>query len=326
MQIWRGLNAVTPAEGTVVTIGNFDGVHRGHQEVIQQCRSLAAELKLPSVAITFDPHPLTVHRPETPLSLLTSLGDRLDALAALGIDVTAVLDYVESLYSLTAEEFVEQILVKVFHAKAIVLGADAHFGAANTGNVELLGQLGEKFGFQVCVVSDRTDASGRRWSSTWARELVAAGDVALAQQVLGAPHAIRGVVQHGFKRGRELGFPTANVDETCTGIIPADGVYAGWLQLAGTEEKMPAAISVGTNPQFNGQQRTVEAHVLGRSDLDLYGKVITIFFVERLRGMKKFSSLEALLCQMDGDLLRAAQILGVDPATRVNPADVTAGV
>ncbi|EEH63988.1 riboflavin biosynthesis protein RibF [Gleimia coleocanis DSM 15436] len=326
MQIWRGLSSVSAGDGTVVTIGNFDGVHRGHQVVLEECRKMALELGVSSVAITFDPHPLLVHCPQTPVELITSLSDRLIALENTGLDVTAVLEYVPSLYTLTASEFVTEILVKIFHVKAVVLGQDAHFGAGKTGNVDLLNELGRELGFQVKVVADRLGESGRRWSSTWARELLATGDVSGAAEILGAAHTIRGVVQHGFKRGRELGFPTANLDDSCSGIIPADGVYAGWLQLNDSAEKLPAAISVGSNPQFAGQKRTIETHVLGRSDLDLYGKTIVVHFVERLRGMQCFDSLDELLLQMDADLLKASEILEVAPACRVNPAEVTAGV
>lgn len=327
MQIWRGLTKVPTELTSVVTLGNFDGVHRGHQEVISRCVALANRLNANAVAITFDPHPLLVHCPDADLHLITPLEQRLETLAQTGLTATAVLDYVESLYQLTAEEFVTQILLDVFHIQGIVVGQDSRFGAQNSGNVETLRQLGEKYGFAVEIVDDRVGDSGRRLSSTWARELLSVGNVAEAAEVLGHPHFIEGIVQHGFKRGRELGFPTANLDDTCAGIIPADGVYAGWLRFAEPgAQRLPAAISVGTNPQFAGKERTVEAHVLGRADLNLYGQAVVVEFVDRLRGMLKFDSIEGLLEQMDADLVAAAQILKVTPTTRVEPAAVTAGL
>lgn len=326
MQIWRGLGEIPPDLSCVVTLGNFDGVHKGHREVIDRCVQVANQLQVPAVAITFDPHPLVVHRPDTAPELITPLERRLAALESTGLDAVAVLEYVPALYALTAEEFIRQILVGKFHLQAIVVGEDARFGAGNSGNVEFLSSRGRLHNFAVEVVADCVGTSGRRWSSTWARELLNSGDVAQAAQVLGGYHSIHGIVQHGHKRGRELGFPTANLHEDSAGIIPADGVYAGWLTVDGASEKLPAAISVGTNPQFAGVKRTVEAHVLGRSDLNLYGLAVTVEFVERLREMGKFASLEALLLQMDDDLLEAARILGVAPATRVDPAAVTAGV
>ncbi|MCS4484221.1 bifunctional riboflavin kinase/FAD synthetase [Gleimia sp. 6138-11-ORH1] len=327
MQIWRGLGEIPEHLPTVVTIGNFDGVHKGHQEVISRCVALATRLEATSVAITFDPHPLLVHRPDADFRLITPLEQRLDTLAETDLDATAVLAYVESLYTLTAEEFITQVLLEKFHIRGIVVGEDARFGANNSGNVNTLEAFGKKYGFAVEVVKDKVGQTGRRLSSSWARELLSLGNVSAAAEVLGHPHFIEGIVQHGFKRGRELGFPTANLDETSAGIIPADGVYAGWVRLAETsDERLPAAISVGTNPQFSGKTRTIEAHVLGRADLDLYGQAVVVEFIDRLRGMKKFDSLEGLLEQMDNDLLAAANILGVEPATRVEPTAVTAGL
>lgn len=326
MQVWRGLGEIPAGLSCVVTLGNFDGVHRGHREVIGRCVQLARELQVPAVAITFDPHPLTVHRPDMALELIAPLERRLSALESMCLEAVAVLEYVPSLYTLTAEEFVQKILLNVFHLQAIVVGEDARFGAGNTGNVDFLYSQGRLHNFAVEVVADCVGASGRRWSSTWVRELISRGEVAQAAEILGNYHAIHGVVQHGHKRGRELGFPTANLHEDSAGIIPADGVYAGWLRVDGESEKLPAAISVGTNPQFSGVNRTVEAHVLGRSDLNLYGLAVTVEFVAHLREMKKFASLEEMLMQMDSDLLVASQILGVSPATRVDPAAVTAGL
>ena len=178
------------------------------------------------------------------------------------------------------------------------------------------------------MVTDIQAPEGRRWSSSWVRELLAEGDVAGAARVLGHLHRIRGTVEHGFKRGRALGFPTANLHDGIEGVVPADGVYAGWVvrSVPGTEsaEFLPAAISVGTNPHFDGIDRTVEAHVLGRSDLNLYGERIAITFVSRIRPMLSFDSLDGLLTQMDEDLRRTAYILGIAVSTRIDPGAVTA--
>jgi riboflavin biosynthesis protein ribF len=178
------------------------------------------------------------------------------------------------------------------------------------------------------TVTDIEAPEGRRWSSSWVRELLATGDVSGAARVLGHLHRIRGTVCHGFKRGRTLGFPTANLSQEVEGVIPADGVYAGWVVRAvpGTQsaEFLPAAISVGTNPQFNGEERTVEAHVLGRSDLNLYGERIAVTFVSRIRPMLSFDNVDGLLRQMDDDLRQTASVLGIGVAGRVDPDSVTA--
>jgi riboflavin kinase/FMN adenylyltransferase len=327
MTVWRSLEEIPPNMRSVATIGNFDGVHRGHQKLARTCVDRAREREAVAVAITFYPHPVQVHAPEADLRLITTLEDRLDALAGYGIDATLVLEYNEDLYSQTPREFIEQI-VKHLGVMGIVVGEDVKFGKGNAGDINTMRELGEEFGFEVFALDDIESEEGRRWSSSWIRDLLKEGDVKGAARVLGRPHRIRGIVQHGAKRGRELGFPTANLDENADGVIPADGVYAGWLirrvegQPAGVF--MPAAISVGTNPQFDGESRTVEAHVLGRSDLNLYGEEVAISFIERLRGMTSFDSVDELLLQMDDDIRNAASILGVAVSGRVDPAAVTA--
>lgn len=327
MTTWRGLAEIPAGVRCVATIGNFDGVHRGHQQILRTCAQMAKEKDALAVAITFFPHPVQVHAPERNLSLITTLEDRLDALAGAGIEATLVLDYNEALYRQTPREFISHIS-QALGLVGMVVGEDMKFGAHNSGDLQTLRELGEEFNFEVGCVPDIVDENGVRWSSSWVRQLLNEGNVAAAARVLGRPHRIRGIVQHGFKRGRELGFPTANLDSNCNGVIPADGVYAGWLtrwvegQPAGVF--LPAAISVGSNPQFGGQERTVEAHVLGRSDLNLYGEEIAISFIERLRGMMKFESVDELLEQMDDDIRDAAAILGVAVAGRVDPASVTA--
>lgn len=331
MEVWRSTDDV-PADlrGSVVTIGVFDGVHRGHRAVIAETVRQAHELGVPSVVLTFDPHPGSVHNPDSEIPLVISLEDRLHLLEALGVDAAFVQHYTLDYAQASAEEFVRDQLVGQLRAAAVVVGEDVRFGRANSGDGRLLTQLGEELGISVTLVDDLEDpGSGRRWSSTWLRELLDDGNVKGATKVLGRLHRLQGTVVHGHKRGRELGFPTANLQASSAGVVPQDGVYAGWLvrTVPGTPavENLPAAISIGTNPQFDGEKRTVEAHVLGRSDLDLYGEEVSIDLVAWLRPMLAFDTVEALLDQMDEDLRQSALALGVPVSGRVDPAEVTAG-
>ncbi|GAA4286746.1 bifunctional riboflavin kinase/FAD synthetase [Georgenia daeguensis] len=331
MQVWRGAGEVPADLGpTVATLGIFDGVHRGHQVVLAATVAEAEAAGLTSVAVTFDPHPATVHRPEEPFVLISSLTDRLERLAGTGLDAVLVLDYTLEFARATPEEFVRRYLVELLHAHVVVVGEDVRFGRANTGDRRTMAELGRRLGFGVEIIEDIAHpGTGRRWSSTWVRELLAEGDVAGAAHVLGRPHRVRGVVVHGAKRGRELGYPTANLHADDLGVVPADGVYAGWLIRPehaphdGTSKRLPAAVSVGTNPTFHGVERTVEAYVLGRTDLDLYGEEVVVELVERLRPMVAFDGIPALLDQMADDVVRSAQILGV-PAPQVPGPQVPA--
>lgn len=334
MKLWRSLSEVPGNQRSVVTVGNFDGMHRGHQKLVELAVQRARQLQVEAVGLTFDPHPRRVHRPDQKTYMIMTLQQRLEAMAAAGLDATLVAHYDKSLYTMSAEEFAFAYLVDRLGALEVVVGQDFKFGQNNRGNVESLREYGEKYGFRVLIVPDIQDERGRRWSSSWVRELLDAGDVEQAARVLRRSPRITGVVQHGDKRGRLLGFPTANLLADGEVLAPADGVYAGWLVLdvagqpvEGTrdaETYLPAAISVGTNPQFDGKTRTVEAHVLGRGDLNLYGREVTVVFVRRLREMMKFDDVEVLKQQMDMDLLNTAAALGVRPAGRVDPASVTA--
>ena len=329
MQIWRKPSDIpSDVTGTIVTIGVFDGVHKGHKAILAQTVSKAKELGLLPVALTFDPHPRTVHQPAAVTHLVTSLSDRLNRLESAGIKAVYVQHYTLEYASISPREFVFDQLARDLRAKAVVVGQDVRFGAGNSGDGAQLLELGREAGIAVTIMDDQRSDTGRRWSSTWVRELLEKGDVAEAGRVLGRPHRIRGVVEHGFQRGRELGFPTANLSGDDLGEIPADGVYAGWLVRdvpdSRATEYLPAAISVGTNPQFDGERRTVEAHVLGRSDLNLYDQPIAIDFISRLRPMVKMDSVEELLAQMDEDLREAAEVLAVPVPRRIDPAEVTA--
>lgn len=328
IKVWhRPEDIPSDLAGTVVTIGVFDGVHKGHRAVLKETVRQAKERGLASVALTFDPHPATVHS-KVNVHLVSTLDDRIDRLAAAGISAVYVQKYTLEYAKSSPREFVERQLVGELKAHAVVVGEDVRFGCHNAGDGAVLVELGAELGIDVTLVSDLTAPEGRRWSSTWVRELLASGDVAGAARVLGRRHRIRGEVVHGFQRGRAIGFPTANLTGDNLGEVPADGVYAGWLvrsvEGAPAAEYLPAAISVGTNPHFAGRDRTVEVHVLGRSDLNLYGEPIAVDFVEYLRPMLSFDSLEGLLDQMDEDLRSTAEILGVPTAGRVDPAAVTA--
>ena len=334
MQVWRAPEDIPADLGkTVLTIGVFDGVHRGHHGVLSETVKQAKERGLMSVALTFDPHPAVVHHPENPVHLIATLDDRLDRLAAAGIEAVYVQHYTVEYAQASPREFVERQVVEQLHAGLVVVGEDARFGKNNAGDGAALRAYGTELGFDVVLLPDLGEPASpghapQRFSSTRVREALAAGDVTEAAHILGRPHRLRGTVVHGYQRGRELGFPTANLSGDNLGEVPADGVYAGWLvrRVPGTKasEYLPAAISVGTNPQFHGVERTVEAHVLGRADLNLYGEPIAVDFVERLRPMLAFTSVEELVAQMDDDLRATAEVLGVPPAGRVNPAEVTA--
>jgi len=292
--------------GCVVSIGVFDGVHRGHQSLLGVARSRADEVGVPLVAVTFDPHPMAVVGPRVAPPSLASIDRRIELLRRGGADAVRVLAFDEAMSMLTPEDFVADILVGELHAKDIVVGADFRFGHKALGNVAVLQTLGRRMGFTVTsvpLVGDEIE----RWSSTHARALVEGGDLERATDVLGRYYAIDGTVVHGDHRGRELGYPTANLAWVDHPVVPADGVYAGWVH-AGSQ-RWPAAISVGTNPQFDGRDHRVEAYVLDRDDLDLYGHAISVGFVRRLRGQRTFESVAALIAQMGVDVTRARDLL-----------------
>ncbi|YAL82230.1 bifunctional riboflavin kinase/FAD synthetase [Dermacoccaceae bacterium W4C1] len=297
---------------TVVTLGNFDGVHRGHRTVLSRVVAEAAARGLRSVAVTFEPHPLQVLHPDKAPTPLTDISRRVQLLAGTGLDAVVILPFDRELAAQSPEEFVRSCFVQGLHAQAVIVGQDTRFGAGNVGDIDTLRELGESFGFDVIALQDA--GPGTRWSSTQVRSLLDQGRVDEAADVLGRPHDVHGVVVHGLQRGRDLGFPTANLCQDSAGMIPADGVYAGWLVRHGLstdapERRMPAAISVGTNPTFDNVQRTVEAYVLDRDDLDLYDEEVSVEFVQRLRGNDRFDSVEALIAQIGQDVTRAREIL-----------------
>ncbi|MEV7428713.1 MULTISPECIES: bifunctional riboflavin kinase/FAD synthetase [unclassified Nocardioides] len=310
MQIWRSLDEVPGGLGrTVVVIGNFDGVHLGHRRVLARAQQIAADLgDLPVVAVTFDPHPMAVLRPEHAPTTLTTMEVRADLLAGAGADGVLAVPFSREVAGWSPEEFVERVLVDALHAAAVVVGANFRFGSRAAGDVATLAEQGRTHDFTAEGIP--LDGGPMVWSSTYVRTCLAAGDVAGAAEALGRPYAVRGVVVRGDQRGRELGYPTANVPTDGMQAAPADGVYAGWLRRLDTGERFPAAISVGTNPTFDGvRERRVESYVLDRTDLELYGVEVEVSFVDRLRGMTAFDSVESLVAQMDDDVRRARELL-----------------
>jgi len=311
VQRWRGLEDIPEDWGrSVVTIGSYDGVHRGHQLIIGRAVARARELGVPAVVVTFDPHPSEVVRPGSHPPLLAPHQRRAELMAALGVDAVLILPFTQEFSRLTPADFVVKVLVDKLHARVVVEGPNFRFGHRAAGNVDSLRELGTTYDYEVEVIDlyERGAAGGGEpFSSTLVRRLVAEGDVAGAMEVLGRPHRVEGVVVRGAQRGRELGFPTANLETLPHTAIPADGVYAGWLTAEG--ESMPAAISVGTNPQFDGTERTVEAYAIDRVGLDLYGLHVEVDFLAFLRGQEKFDSIEALLERMAADVKRASELV-----------------
>ena len=309
MHIWRSIDEVPADLGpTAVVIGNFDGVHLGHRHVLARAREVADARGLTLVAVTFDPHPMAVLRPEHAPTALTSVETRAELLGECGAEAVLALPFDRGVAGWTPEEFVERVLVTALHAAAVVVGANFRFGNRAAGDVATLRETGALHGFDAEGIA--LDGGPQVWSSTYVRTCLATGDVAGAAEALGRPYAVRGTVVRGDQRGRELGYPTANVPTSTLTAAPADGVYAGWLRRLDTGESYPAAISVGTNPTFDGQrERRVESYVLDRTDLELYGVEVEVSFVERLRGMVAFGSVEELVEQMRDDVERAHDLL-----------------
>ncbi|SFQ05691.1 riboflavin kinase / FMN adenylyltransferase [Amycolatopsis arida] len=324
MQRWRGLTDLPGGWGRcVVTIGVFDGVHRGHQALIRRTVEVARARGLPSVVLTFDPHPSEVVRPGSHPAQLTTLRRKADLVEQLGVDVFAVLPFTPELSRLPAHDFAHEVLVDKLHAAVVVVGRNFRFGHKAAGDVELLRKLGERFGFVVdaAQLQGRTLPDGTTgdqpvgeitFSSTYVRSCIDAGDVAAAAEALGRPHRLEGIVVRGEGRGRALGYPTANLSTPRFAAVPADGVYACWFTRAtAPDQRLPAAVSVGTNPTFSGRERTVEAYVLDL-DEDFYGQHVALDFVHRLRGQIRFADPGELVDRIADDVARTRATLGVD--------------
>lgn len=306
MQRWRGYEAAPSGWGrSVVTIGVFDGVHRGHQATIGHAVRRARELGVRSVVVTFDPHPAEVVRPGSHPAVLSEPARKAELIEALGVDVLCVVPFTPDFSRLSAEAFVHDVLVEHLHAALVVVGENFRFGHKAAGDVALLSRLGRTFGFGVeggPLVAD----NGTVFSSTYIRSCVDAGDVAAAAAALGRPHRLEGVVVRGDMRGREIGYPTANLLTGRYAAVPADGVYAAWLIHRGEQRR--AAVSIGTNPTFSGRERRVEAYVLD-FDGDLYGERLALDFVARLREQRRYDGVEPLVAQMALDVDEARSAL-----------------
>jgi riboflavin kinase/FMN adenylyltransferase len=314
-RVVRQVDALAPlSEGSVVTIGAYDGVHEGHKKVLRLVRELADARRLDAALVTFDRHPAQVVRPDSAPKLLSSLDQKLELLTALElVDVVCVLHFDEARSHETAEQFVREVLVGLLRARVVVVGADFHFGHRRGGNVALLEQMGADLGFEVVglgLVAPEGDPNHEPFSSTRVRGALANGDVAIAARLLGHPHEVRGTVVQGDQRGRELGFPTANVavpEEIC---LPADGIYAG--EYSGPDGVWrPAAISLGRRPTFyeDAEHSLLEAYLLDFTG-DLYGQPASVRFVERLRGEQRFDSVDALVEQMGKDVEATRRLVG----------------
>lgn len=277
---------------SVATIGVFDGVHLGHRALIAAARQIADGRRVS--AITFDPHPRSIFAEKPPTSL-ASLPYRIELLKGAGVDEVQVLTFDADLAALSPEDFISHVLIDEFAISDVVVGENFRFGAGATGDVALMTASAVRVHPQP-LVGDR----GGRWSSTRIRDLVTSGDVSEAAVGLARPYRMEGVVVHGAHRGRTLGYPTANITWDPQVTMPADGIYAGYLTLDGGG--LPAAISVGTNPQFDGASRSVEAYVLDRDDLDIYGAQVGLDFVRRLRSQERFDDVVALQTQMARDV------------------------
>jgi riboflavin kinase / FMN adenylyltransferase len=316
---WRGLEA-TPGDlgRTVVTVGMYDGVHRGHQQLIGAAVARARAMRRPALLLTFDPHPAEVIRPGSHPAILTSMDRKAELVAELGVDAMCVLPFTTDFMRLPPETFTHTVLVEHLHAAGVVVGENFTYGHKAAGTVASLAEEGRRFGFAVEGVPltlDSADGADVTISSTYIRACVAAGDMVSAARALGRPHRVDGVVVRGDRRGRDMGYPTANVESPPFTAIPADGVYAGYLvtrdpRSGASKERYPAAMSVGTNPTFQGSRRTVEAFVLDY-DGDLYGEHVGVEFVQRLRPMHAFPDVAALLAAMAKDVTDTRRILGM---------------
>ena len=310
MEFWSNLTQV-PANCTpsVVTVGKFDGVHLGHQALLSQAKEIAAKNGWNAVCVTFDRHPDALLAPERLQLPIIGPTQKANLIENNGIDALLELAFDEALAALTPREFVEKILVQALNAKHVVVGADFRFGARGAGNVAALQALGTEFGFEVSPI-EPVLIDGQRVSTSLVRQLLDSGDVVTAARFLGRAHTTRGLVEHGLKLGRQLGFPTANISRSAEGFLPLDGIYAGWL-LDG-DVRYPAALSIGINETIQAVPRVLEAHVLDRDDLDLYDLTVTVEYVSFLRHPAKFSGMDELIAAIGVDCNVIRDILNRD--------------
>jgi riboflavin kinase/FMN adenylyltransferase len=297
-----------PAElgGTSITIGKFDGIHLGHQQLIAETIESAEEHSLVPTVITFDRHPFSLLDPVAEPAPLIGQHQKHFLLQEAGIELVLNMPFDDQLASLSAKDFISRILVDSLHAKIVVVGEGFRFGANQQGDVDLLRELGQELGFVVRVIP-HFEIDGEVVSTSRIRNLLLEGNVSLAAKLLGRLHSTTGLIEHGLKIGREIGFPTANMARDAEGFLPKDAVYAGWLYADG--ERYMTALSVGINETFTAVPRLLEAHVIDVTGLDLYEKVITVEYVEFIRDAAKFNGVEDLVAEINRDLDKIRAIL-----------------
>lgn len=309
MQSWTSLEQVPADFGpTVVTIGKFDGVHLGHQAVLRKLVAVAKAKGLTPVVLTFDRHPDSVLKPGWSKEPILGSMQKLQLLKDHGVEAVLTLPFNNELADIPPEAFVQQTLVHALGAKEIVVGEDFRFGHYALGTIEFLEALAPDYGFTVDAVS-HVDAGDQKVSTTTIRDLLDAGNVAAAATQLGRPHRTTGIIEHGLKLGRTIGFPTANFSRQSEGYLPMDGVYSGWLLAGG--QRYPAALSIGINDTIQAVPRLLEAYVLDRTDLDLYGQEVSVEYVDFVRPSAKFAGLEELIAAIAADVDVVRTQLGI---------------
>lgn len=307
MQQWNSASAVRlSSSGSAVTIGKYDAIHLGHQEIFHQLVEVANSHSLTSIVLTFNGHPNSVLDPTRVPRPILGPKLRAEYISATGIDATYTLDFDIALAELSAEDFVKEHLIETLNAKFVIVGEGFRFGANGSGDCETLRELSRKFDFQVIEVPVKV-LNGEAVSTTSVRAALESGDVAKAAKLLGRNHLTRGVIEHGLKIGRTIGFPTANMERSAEGYLPVDGVYAGWL--VDGDQKYPAAISIGVNATFQEVPRLAEAFVLDRTDLDLYGHVVDFEYVGFVRATEKFNGADELIVAIKRDIKKVRQLL-----------------
>lgn len=291
---------------TAVTIGKFDAIHLGHQALMANLVEVSEEHGIASAVVTFDRHPDALLNPERVKWPVTGPRQKQFLIQETGVDALLTLTFDEALAALSPAEFVQQVLVDALKARWVLVGENFRFGAKGAGGVADLRALGQQHGFKVRVI-EPVVIDGEVVSTTLVREALDAGDVVKAARLLGRPHLTTGIIEHGLKIGRSIGFPTANMSRDAEGYLPVDGVYAGWLYA--DAERYPAALSIGINETFQAVPRLIEAHVIDRTDLDLYGKVVSLEYVAHIRPSAKFEGVESLVAQINLDLDDCREIL-----------------
>lgn len=304
----KGQNAKATLGPSVVTIGKFDGIHLGHQQLIS---ATVAQQKLhgfTSVLVTFDRHPDAVLKPDQLKLPLIGPEQKRALIEAMGIEYLLVLPFTAELSAMTGQQFVDSVLLGALGAKSIVVGPDFKFGQGGACDVAELTKIGDKSGFSVTSIT-ALEIDGRIVSTSAIRQALDSGEIKLANAMLGRVHTTVGVVEHGLKIGRTIGFPTANISREAEGYLPLDGVYAGWLIADGVRH--PAAHSVGVNETFQAVPRLVESHVIDTLDLDLYDKIVTLEYVDYIRPSAKFNGVEDLVAEIHRDIAKIKVILGI---------------